>query len=180
MLELCAIWGVWDSVMSCLCNCIQRSHIFRHRTIVRLLGPWRIYCLLEILSMWTIERYLSRDEGPVFARTVGVVGLNYFPFSEGGVLNPGSIFLGRWCVRRDWARQWRIPACLYLFLLKLGMSWCPVPRLSLFILLGITIESRFGCPIPDKSCVWKSGLLLWDCVVRGGHIVSVVHRDSAA
>ena len=69
---------------------------------------------------------------------------------------------------------------MYLFLLNIGMLRCPLPRLSISLSVVIPVESRFGCPIPDKSCVRQVGLLLQACEVRGGNLVSVVRRATAA
>ena len=177
MLSRYAIWGVCANSMPCLCHCILWSHIWRHRTMVWLLGLWIICCLLVILYMWSIGRPLSKGGGLVCARNGEVVGPNYLTFSEGSVVKlvinfPGGG--GGWCVQNHWDFQWGIIDLLYLFLLKLGIIWCTVPRMSLFLLVVIPTESGFECPIPDKSCVCKVDLLLLACWVRGGHPVSAV------
>ena len=43
---------------------------------------------------------------------------------------------------------------VFIFL-NLGMLWCPVPRLSLFIFVQIPAESGFWCNIPYKSFIRK-------------------------
>ena len=59
---------------------------FRHRTIVWLLGSWKIYFLLVILDLWPIGGYLYRGGGLVCVRTGDIVGTTYYPFSEGDVV----------------------------------------------------------------------------------------------
>ena len=96
-----AIWGVCTCSMPCLCHCTLWSHIIRHQTIVWLLKLWRLCFLLLLLFMSPIGVYLSRVVGPVCARTRSAISTIYFLFSEGGVVNSGSTFLGWWYVWRD-------------------------------------------------------------------------------
>ena len=67
-----------------------------------------------------------------------------------------------------------------LLLLKLGILWCLVPRLSLFIYVWIALEFGFGCSIPDKYCVCQIDLLLIGYKVKGGHPISAVLRTCVA
>ena len=65
-------------------------------------------------------------------------------------------------------------------LLNLCMLWCPVPRMSIFILAVIPVESGPECPIPDKYFVQQAELIPRSFGLRGGHLISVVHRYAAA
>ena len=180
VLEHHEIQGACDSAIPCLCNCVLWSHILRHRAISWMLGLRRLCCLLVLLYLWPIGGSLSRGGGPVCDRTGGILGPTLFPFSEGGVVESGSTYLGWWGVGFYWDWQWGIPVYLCLFLLKIGMIWYHVPRLSLFIVVGIPIDIGFGCISIEESCVQQADLLLRHFGVRGGHPISVVHRAEAA
>ena len=160
--------------MTCLFHCTLWSCIHRRRTIAWLLELWIRCCLLEILFMQPIGEFLSRGVGPFYASTGDIVGPISFLFLEGCRVDSGSILLVVWCEMHYWACQWGILPCLYLFLLNLGIPWCCVPRLSPFFARGIPVENGSGCPIQDRSCARKYGLLPRVWGVRGGHLVSGV------
>ena len=128
--------------------------------------------------MQPIGGSLSRGVGPVCARTGVVVGPTYFIFLEGCGVDSWSTLLVLWCDMHDWDCQGGILACLYLFLLTLGMPWCCVPRLSPFLAVGIPVENGSGFTIPDRSCVLQYDLLMWAFGVRGGHLISGVHNTA--
>ena len=169
-----AIRRICTIAMTCLCHCTLWSHIYRHHTIVWLLELWIQCCLSELLSLQPIGEYLSRAGVPVYARTEEVVGPTSFLFLEGWGVDYGSNLLVLWCEIHGWAYKWGILACLYLFIVKLEMPWCCVPRLSPFIAVWIPVENGHGCPIPDRSCARQSNLLLRVYGVRGDHLVSGV------
>ena len=73
-----------------------------------------------------------------------------------------------------------IYSILYVFFSRMGMPWCPVPSLFIFLWLIIPIESKFGCPIPDISWVILSKLLLIVYAVEVGNPVSDVLRIEVA
>ena len=173
-----SIWRVCTSAMPCLCYCILWSHICRRRNIAWLLELLIWCCFSKLLSLQSIGVFLSKAIGPVCASTGDVVGPTYFLFLEGWRVDSGISSLLLWCELHDWVYQWWILACLCLFLLKIGMPWCCVPRLSDFIAVGIPVENGSGCPSPDRSCARKSDLILWVCGVRGVHLVSGVRHTA--
>ena len=172
--------GGYASAIPCLYLCIIQYHIRRHHTIVWPLGLWRLCYLFGILYMWPIGGYLSRGGFLVCTRTGCVVGPTYFQYSWGGVVQSGITLLGRLCAWYDWSCLWGIPTCLYLFLLRLGMVWDTVTRLSLFLKVLVPLESRLECTSPDIYFVWRVKLILLACIVKESHNFSAVLRTVVA
>ena len=172
------IWGVCNRSMLCICHCTLRYHITRHRTIVWLLELWIKCCFIRTHFSANHWKILIQRCNSCLCQYWRRCGPHFFPFLEGYGFNLGSILLVLWCELHEWDCQWGIIACLYLFLLKLGMPWCCVPRLYPFIVGLIPVANGSRCPIPDMSCVWQAGLLPQSCGVREGYIVSGVHRTA--
>ena len=70
---------------------------------------------------------------------------------------------------------------LSVFILsRMGIPWCPVPRLFIFVWGIITVETEFWCPSPYMSFILRSVLLLIVFIVKGYHPVSTVLRAVVA
>ena len=162
--------------MPCLFHYTLRSHICRRHTIVWLLELWIWCCLSKLLSLQPIVGFLSRDLGPVCASTGVFVGPTSFLFLEYWRVDLGSTSMLLWCELHDWACQWGILACLYLFSLKLGMNWCFVPRPYPFIAGVIPVYNGSVCPSLDRFYAQQAGLIPRSCVVRGFHLLSGVRQ----
>ena len=103
--------------------------------------------LLVLLLRWPTGGILSRYGGTVCARTGDIMGTTiYSPFSENDPVLRGNTALVRLCVPHGWALRKGIPIFLYHFFLRPGLPWCPLPRRTPFIWVGIpaVIDSR--CP----------------------------------
>ena len=74
----------------------------------------------------------------------------------------------------------RFSSLSVVILLKLGVHWCTISRMSFFSLsVRIPVESVFGCTIPDRFCIPQVGLLLQACRARGVHLVAAAHRAAS-